>query len=101
MTEEIKQAYVDKMSAQLREVGAKVEVVKARIAKSTAEVRIAYHKQIAEWNDKETLLKTKMEELRQAGSESFESIKWKVQNLWTEVAELSTSIEENKNNEQH
>ena len=97
MNDNIKQAYLDKMSAQLKEWGAKVEVVKAKFAQGGADMRIDYHKKIEDWQQKESVLKTKMEELRKAGVDGYESVKASVQNAWNEVNGLIDSLEENKN----
>jgi hypothetical protein len=101
MNDQIKQAYLDKMDAQLREVTAKVEVVKARVAKGSANIQLDFHKRMEAWGEKETSLKTKMDELRAAGVDRFDAMKTGVQDIWNDVTTLITSIEENKNNEKH
>ncbi len=101
MTNEAKQAYIDKMTAQLKEWTAKVEIVKARVAKGSAEVRIEYHGRIEAWTNKESALKLKMDELKTAGIEGFEAVKATVQTTWNELRQLTTSIEETKKNEIH
>jgi hypothetical protein len=101
MTTEMKQAYLDKMNAQLREWTAKVEVVKARVAKGTADVRLDYHKRIENWNERESTFKSKIEELKGATAEGYENMKSGLQKMWDEVSHLVSSIEDNKKNEKH
>lgn len=99
MTQESKQAYLDKMNAQLREWTAKVEVVKARLAKDTAQVRIDYHNQIEKWTMQESAFKQHLTDLHAIGNEGYESLKGTVQTAWTDLKNLTTAIEENKTDE--
>jgi len=94
MNEQIKQAYLDKSSAQLKEWEAKVDVVKAKVAQGAAVVRIDYHSQIERWQEQEQSFKLKLEELRATGVESFETMKSNVQNIWNEIGSLIQSLEE-------
>jgi hypothetical protein len=97
MNDGAKQAYLDKMTAQLREWGAKVEVVKARIAMGTADMRVTYHNQIEKWNESEPMLKRKLEELRSAGIEGFEALKSGAQNTWDDMNLLVETLEDKQN----
>ncbi len=101
MKNEVKQAYLDKMSADLREITAKVEVVKARVAKGSAEIRLEYHKRIEKWNATETILKKKMDDLRTVGVEGYEAMKTGVQSAWNEVTTIMSSLEQKDKNEKH
>ncbi len=100
MTPETKQAHYDKLNAQLREWTAKVEVVKARIAQGSANVRIEYHTQIEAWTTKESAIRKKLEDLRIASAEKYDSVKTTIQEAWTELSQLTNSIsKEEKTNE--
>jgi len=63
-----KQAYIDKMSAQLNEWSAKLELSMR-----------------ADSAEKEAQFKKKLEDLRTAGSEKFESMKTSVHDAWLEL----------------
>ncbi len=97
MNEGAKQAYLDKMSAYLSEWAAKIDVVKAKIAQGTADVRIDYHNQIEVWQAKEPVLIQKMNELRLASADGFETMKSGVQNVWNEIKTIMDSTEDKKN----
>jgi len=97
MNENVKQAYLDKTTAQLQEWTAKVDVVKARIAKDTADVRIAYHTKIENWQTKESVFKSKLAALQAAGDESFEALKSGAQSIWNEMGQIIKSLEGKKN----
>ncbi len=88
MNKATKDAYLDKMSAQLGEWGARLAVVKAKIAQGSADVRIDYQKQISDWQKKEANFKAKMEELRAAGAEGYEAVKASAHTAWTELATI-------------
>ena len=86
MNQETANAYIDKMSAQLKEVGAQVEIVKAQIAKGAAHLRSDYHTQIEDWHKRETNFKAELEKLRSSGAETFETVKHNAQSMWTELS---------------
>ncbi len=96
MNNDLKKSYVDKMDAQLKEWGAMFDVVKARVEKSTADVRIKYHKQVDEWTKKESDFKTKLEELKEAGEDKFDGLKANVQKAWDDISDFVKSIAEEK-----
>ena len=96
MNEGAKQAYLDQKAAQLKEWSAKVDVLKARVTQGTAGIRIEFHNQIESWQQKEPLLRQKIEELRSAGTDTFESVKSKVQHAWDEVSTLVESLGDKK-----
>ena len=97
MNENVRQAYIDQTTAQMREWSAKIDVFKAKIAKESAGVRLDYHSKIENWQEKESVLKQKMADLRAAGEEGFESIKTGIQSIWSEMNNIISSIEDNKN----
>jgi hypothetical protein len=86
MTDNLKQAYVDKMNAQMKELGAKVEVIKAQLAKGAADVKIDYHTQIAEWQKMETNFGNQLEAAASATADSFETVKSEVQTAWHDLS---------------
>lgn len=87
MTDNLKQAYVDKMNAQMKELGAKVEVVKAQIAKGAANFKIDYHTQIDEWHKKEADFGNKLEAVSTSTAEKFETVKGEVQTAWHDISQ--------------
>jgi nucleotide-binding universal stress UspA family protein len=78
MTEKVsgkKKAYVEKMEAQLKEWGGEIDVLKAKAAKSKAEVKIAYLNQIQELKKKQGSVTKNLRELRGSGDEAWEDFK--------------------------
>ena len=97
MNEAAKQAYLDKSAAQLREWGAKIEVIKAQFAQGVAGARIDYHQQMERWQVQESAFKQKIEDLRSVGTEGFESMKAHAQTAWNEISILIAKLEEKSN----
>jgi len=86
MTEGLKQAYIDSMNAQFKELGARVELIKARVAKGTSNLRIDFHTQVEHWQKNEELFKKKLEDVRASTAENFEVVKSGVQAAWTDLS---------------
>lgn len=97
MNEGTKQAYLDKAAAQIREWRASIDVITARIAKSSADARIEYHKQFEAWTEKESTFKQKLEELKTASADGFETLKAGAQSAWSELNTSIKSLEEKTN----
>ena len=98
MNKDIKQAYLEKMEAQLKEWGAMFEVLKARAAKGTADVKIKYHKQLEDWSKKESDFKDKLKALKDAGEDKFENLKNNVHTTWEDITKFVKShIDDDKN----
>lgn len=94
MNESTKQAYLDKSNAQLKEWGLKIEVIKAKMEHGSAEARIQFHRQMDTWQEKESALKVKLEEFRNATADNFEVAKAGAQSVWNEVTTLMSSIKD-------
>jgi hypothetical protein len=86
MNENIKEAYVAKMTAQLHELGARVDLVKARIEKGGADFRITYHTQLEDWQKREQFFKKELSDVSAASAEKFEAIKDSVQSGWNDLS---------------
>jgi hypothetical protein len=96
MSEALKQAYLDKTTAQLKEWTARVDTMKAQIAQGTAGVRINFHEHVKSWNEKESAIKLKIDEVGTASAERFEAAKAGVQSIWQEMNVLLETLEGKK-----
>ncbi len=67
--------YVAKMEAQLHEWKAKLDALKARAEKATAEARIDVHKQIESFDAQYAEVRRRFDELRAAGADRAADIK--------------------------
>lgn len=77
---ETKEAYRQKIEAQLKEWDAKVEELKARAERKKAESHIAFNRQMEELTQKRDRLKAKLVELEKAGEGAWRSLKEGINN---------------------
>lgn len=70
-----KKAYQEKIEAQLKEWGAKIDELKAKAEKSKAELKTKYEKQIEDLRTKQEVAQRKLRELRESGEEAWEGLK--------------------------
>jgi chromosome segregation ATPase len=82
-----KEAYIQKLQAQLDEWGAEIKKLKAKAGKADADAKIEYHKIIEDLREKQDKAKEKMKELRQAGDEAWKDMKTGIENAWNNLSE--------------
>jgi len=72
---EKRKAYQEKIEAQLKEWGIKLDELKARAEKSKAELKMKYEEQIEDLKTKQEALQKKLEELKESGEETWQHLK--------------------------
>ena len=72
---EKKKAYQEKIEAQLKEWGARIDGLKARAEASGADLKIKYGKQIDDLRARQEIVQQKLRELKASGGETWEGIK--------------------------
>ena len=77
-----KEAYKQKMEAELELAQAKLAEFKAQAKSSAADVRIKYAKQVDELEQKVDATKGKLKELGEASDDAWEQIKVGVESAW-------------------
>jgi len=87
----MKEAYQDKMEAQLREWQAKIDVLKAKADKAGTEQRIKYHERIEKLRTQKKAAEAKLAELRNASEGAWEDLKTGVEMAWED---LKLAVEE-------
>ncbi len=85
-----KDAFREKLEAQLKEWNARIDLLKAKAEKAKAEAKIEYSKDIENLKAKRDALRGKLAEWQSAGSEAMESIKAGVEKA---AADLKSAIE--------
>jgi hypothetical protein len=78
-------AYEEKIDAQLEEWNAQIALLKAKADKGKAEVKIEYYKTIEALQHRQDEARTKLHELKTAGDEAWEDIKTGAEKAWDEV----------------
>ncbi len=70
-----KKVYIEKAEAELKEWGAKIDVLKAKTEKSKGDIKIKYLEQIIELRNKQEALKKKLRELKGSGDGAWADLK--------------------------
>jgi len=70
-----KMIYQEKVEAQLKEWGAKIDDLKTRAKKSKVELKTKYEKQVQDLRTKQEVVQKKLKELRESGGEAWEGLK--------------------------
>ena len=79
---EKRDAYVQKLKAQLDEWNADINKLEAKSDKAEAGAKIEYHKQIADLRARLKEVGNKIGELQQTGEEPWEDLKQGLENSW-------------------
>lgn len=89
----LRQAYEEKMDAQLQEWGAKFEELRAQADKAEADAKIQLYAQIEALRAKQVAAAKKLRHLKEAGEDSWEDIRAGVESAWGELGKaVDTTI---------
>jgi hypothetical protein len=91
----MKNAYVAKMEAEIKEWSARLSELKAKAEKATAQGRIEYQKKLELSQKKHDAAARKLAELKSAGEDKWEALKAGVESAWKE---LRSEIDKNPKN---
>lgn len=87
----MKDAYQQKLQAQLDEWNADIDKLKARADKAEASVKLEYYKQIEDLRMKQGVASKKLTELKLAGDDAWEDLKAGVESAWNTLGEAVQS----------
>ncbi len=82
---ETKEAYQKKMESQFKEWEIKINQLRARAEKVSAEVKIEYYEQINTLRTKQEAARNKFQELKKAGGHAWQDLKAGVETAWKEL----------------
>lgn len=82
---EIQEAYKQKMSAQLKEWDAQINLLEAKMENVGADIRIKRAQELHELRIKQRAASEKMQELGKASGEAWEQIKETADKLWDDL----------------
>jgi chromosome segregation ATPase len=80
-----KEAYQEKLHAQLDEWSAKIDVLKAKAAKAEAATKADYQETIEDLQEKRQAAKDKLEELGAAGDDAWQDMKEGIEAAWSSL----------------
>jgi uncharacterized coiled-coil DUF342 family protein len=86
-----KEAYEQKLQAQLDEWKAEIDKLKAKADKAEANAQLEYYKQIEELYSKRDAAQEKLKELKEASEDAWEDIKVGVELAWDSLGEAVKS----------
>jgi hypothetical protein len=82
---ETREAHVGTMEQQLKEWGAKLDGLVAKADTAGTEAEIGYRKRIDDLRAKYRVAESKLDELKAAGSEKWETFETGVESAWNEL----------------
>lgn len=88
---EIKDAYKQKMEAQLKEWDAQINLLEAKLESAGADNKVQRAKQLGELRAKQTAASEKMLELGKASGAAWDQVKETADKVWTD---LKTGMED-------
>lgn len=82
---EIQNAYKQKMSAQLKEWGAQINLLEAKMENVGADMRVKRAEELHELRAKQHAASEKMKELGKASGEAWEQVKVTADKIWDDL----------------
>jgi uncharacterized coiled-coil DUF342 family protein len=87
VTEKERQAYADKLRAEIEEWNAEIGLLRAKAKSATADTRIEYERHINDLEKRRDELDAKLEEISQSGSGAWDDIKRGADRAWKEMSD--------------
>ena len=87
-----RQAYVQKLNAQLKEWDAKLDQLSAKAQKATADARINYENELEGLKARRGVAQKKLEELGQRGENAWEDMKDGIERVWDEMGKAVEKV---------
>lgn len=87
-----RQAYVQKLNAQLKEWDAKLDQLSAKAQKATADARINYENELESLKARRAVANRKLEELGQRGENAWEDMKDGLEKVWDELGKAVEKV---------
>lgn len=82
---EIQDAYKQKMAAQLKEWGAQIDLLEAKLENAGADMKVRHAEELHELRAKQGAASEKMQELEKATGEAWEQVKETTDKIWEDI----------------
>ena len=82
----MKEAYEQKLQAQLDEWNAEIDTLKARADKAEADAQLKYYKEIEELRSMQATANEKLASLKAASDDAWEDLKAGIESSWDSLA---------------
>ena len=90
MDDKLKQAYQDKAEADIRELQARIELLKAKAGTVQADVKVEFNERISELREQQEELQSRLQSLREAGEGAWQELQSGVDKA---LADLREAVE--------
>ncbi|OHE07884.1 MAG: hypothetical protein A3K14_03085 [Sulfurimonas sp. RIFCSPLOWO2_12_FULL_36_74] len=90
-----KDAYKQKIEAQLELVQANLEVLKAKAKNAAADIRISYSKEIESLENNYAKVQSKLAEIGEVGEGAWEHLKKDIENSWDALSVYAKKTSDN------
>lgn len=81
----IQEAYKQKMAAQLKEWGAQINLLEAKLENADADMKVKCAEELHELRAKQHAASEKMKELEKASGEGWEQVKETADKIWEDI----------------
>jgi outer membrane murein-binding lipoprotein Lpp len=89
-----REEYIDQMTAQLKEWSRKIDELEFKARAARADARVTYEQRIKDMKSKREAVSTRLQELKGAGSEAWETMSTGVEAAWDEFKRAFTEATE-------
>jgi SMC interacting uncharacterized protein involved in chromosome segregation len=89
-----REEYIDQMTAQLKEWSRKIDELEFKARAAKADARVIYEQRIKDMKSKREAVSTKLQELKGAGSEAWDTMAAGVEAAWGEFKHAFTEAKD-------
>jgi len=89
-----REEYIDQMTAQLKEWSRKIDELEFKARAAKADARITYENRLKDMKNKRESVQTRLQELKGAGNEAWESMTIGVEAAWEEFKHAFTEAKD-------
>ena len=82
---ELQDAYKQKMAAQLKEWGAQINLIEARVENAGADMKLKHAEELDKLRARQRAASAKMRELEKAGGDAWEQIRETADKIWDDL----------------
>ena len=89
-----REEYIDKLAVQLKEWSAKIDDLQSKARAASADAKVEYENQIRQLKEKQSIAMKKLQELKGASAEAWDTLKTGAEAAWAELAKAVTAAKE-------
>jgi outer membrane murein-binding lipoprotein Lpp len=89
-----REEHIDKLAAQLKEWSAKIDELESKASATKADVKTSYEHQIRQLKDKRDVAMQKLQELKGASNDAWDTLKTGAETAWVDLKNAVTAAKE-------